>query len=187
MTRLRHGPRRSNRRRPWRCVLAVVCFAFLAYGVPVDVKESEVKAAFLLNFTRFVDWPPSAFESATSPLTICILGDDPFGVTLDQLVEGEVAEGRKLAVARIHRLPAPGKCQVLFVAKSEKEVPSTMADIGPGVLTVSDRDRFLNEGGIIAFVVEAGHVRFDISQRAAMKSSLALNARLLRVARSVQK
>ena len=90
----------------------MVCSAFLAYGVPADLKESEVKAAFLLNFTRFVDWPPSAFESATSPLTICILGDDPFGVTLDQLVEGEVAEGRKLAVARIHqcRPPANVRC-----------------------------------------------------------------------------
>jgi len=156
-------------------------------GAPADVKESEVKAAFLLNFTRFVDWPPTAFESADSPLTICILGDDPFGATLDQLVEGEVANGRKLAVDRIRRIPPAGKCQVLFVGKSEKEVPAVIADLGPGVLTVSERDRFLNEGGVIAFVVEAGHVRFDISQRAAMKASLSLNARLLRVARHVQR
>src|SRR5689334_21674351 len=73
--------------------------------------EYEVKAAFLLNFTKFIAWPPGAFENAASPLNICILGDDPFGGTLDDLVRGESVDGRTVAVQRIRRAPSPKSCQ----------------------------------------------------------------------------
>ena len=159
-----------------------------SWCAPAEPKlEYEVKAAFLLNFTKFVEWPAAAFEKPDSPLTVCILGDDPFGRTLDQLVEGERVNGRKLAVERIRRHPRPKSCQVLFVARSEKEVPAILSEIGPGVLTVGDREGFLREGGIIAFVIEGRHVRFDINQRAASGASLTISSRLLNVARSVQK
>jgi hypothetical protein len=77
---------------------------------------------------------------------------------------------------------------VLFISKSEKDVPAVLAAVGPGVLTVSDRDRFLLEGGMIALVVDnQQHVKFDINQRAALRASLMMNARMLKVARSVQR
>src|SRR3954451_16774773 len=110
MTRLRHGPWGGGGWRRRRRVLAVVCLAVMPCGAPADVKESEVKAAFLLNFTRFVDWPPTAFESADSPLTICIRGDDPFAATLAHLVERQLAKARKLPAVRTRRSPPAGKC-----------------------------------------------------------------------------
>jgi len=164
--------------------LAVGSLARAAEG---PVSEHQVKAAFLLNFTRFVDWPASAFESPASSLTICILGDDPFGGALDQVVEGESVNGRKVEVQRMRRTPAPKSCQVLFVSRSEKDIPATLAAAGPGVLTVGDRDGFLRDGGVIAFVVEDRRVRFDVSLRAAQRGSLSISSRLLNVARSVQK
>lgn len=149
--------------------------------------EYAVKAAFLLNFTKFIEWPAAAFESSGSPLCMCILGDDPFGSVLDQLVQDESVNGRKLVVQRIRRQPRPKSCQVLFISKLEKDIPEILAGLESGVLTVSDRDGFLREGGMIAFVIENRHVRFDINQRAAVSARLALSARLLSVARSVQK
>src|SRR5207249_2182220 len=116
-----------------------------------------------------------------------ILGDDPFGSDLDQLVEEETVRGRKLAVERLRRISNPKSCQVLFLSRSEKDVSKILAGLGSGVLTVSDRDRFLLEGGMIAMVVDDSHVRFDISQRTALKASLKMNARLLNVARWVEK
>ncbi len=149
--------------------------------------EYQVKAAFLLNFTKFVEWLPAAFEDSRSPLAICVLGDDPFDGALDQLLEGEVVDGRQLVARRIRRPPEPKACQVLFISRSEKDVPVIIQGLGPGVLTVSDRDGFLGEGGVIGFVVQGRHVRFDISQRAASGAQLTLSARLLSVARSVEK
>ncbi len=149
--------------------------------------EYRVKAAFLLNFTKFVEWPATAFESADSPLTICILGEDPFGSFLDQVVEGETVNGRKLIIQRLRRPPKPKTCQVLYISKSEKDVAATVSELGPGVLTVADDDRFLRDGVVIAFVIDDRHVRFDINQRAAANSSLTVSARLLNVARSVQR
>ena len=92
-----------------------------------------------------------------------------------------------LGVTRVHRVPAAKSCQLLFVSRSEKNLPALLAAVGPGVLTVSDREKFLNDGGMIALFLEGTHVRFDINLRTATKASLSLNARLLNVARSVQR
>ncbi len=151
------------------------------------ISEYQVKAAFLLNFTRFVDWPAAVFAQPDSPLAICVLGDDPFGGLLQQVVEGESVRGRTVEVLRIRKAPAPKTCHVLFISRSEKDVGAVLSTVGPGVLTVSDRELFLREGGMIAFVVEDRRVRFDVSQRAALRASLAMSSRLLAVARSVQK
>jgi hypothetical protein len=149
--------------------------------------EYQAMAAFLLNFTRFVEWPATAFAVGTSPLTICVLGDDLFGDALDQVVEGESAGGRKLEVRRIHHPPTAKSCQVLFVGRSEKDVSKVIGGLSPGILTVGEGDGFLRGGGMIAFVLEEHHVRFDINHRAAAKAYLNLSSRLLGVARSVRK
>src|SRR3954451_11029693 len=107
----------------------LVCLLFAApqqaafADPPQQALEYQVKAAFLLNFTKFVDWPPVAFEDSRSPIAICLIGNDPFGSVLNKLVEGEVVNGRNVIVQRIRRPPAPKSCQVLFVGASEKEVP----------------------------------------------------------------
>jgi hypothetical protein len=150
-----------------------------------EASEYQVKAAFLMNFTKFVEWPAGAFRDASQPITICVYGDDPFGAALDQVVEGESVSGRRLAVDRLRRPPAPKTCQVLFISRSERDAPAIVAAAGPGVLTVSDQDNFLHDGGVIAFVLQARHVRFDISLRAAAKASLVISSRLLNVARAV--
>lgn len=169
-----------------RAALLLCALVALAQGQPaIGPGEYEVKAAFLMNFTKFVDWPATAFADADSPLTICILGEDPFGSAMEKIVDGETAGGRRIIVRRIHSVPSPKTCQELFVSRKETDPAGIVRAAGPGVLTVGDRDGFLRDGGIIAFVVQARHVRFDINLQAANKASLTISARLLRVARTV--
>ena len=149
--------------------------------------EYEIKAAFLLNFTKFTEWPASAFADAAAPLTICILGRDPFGRALDDVVQGEAVGNHKLAVRRIDQIPEPQSCQVLFISSGEKEIRGMLASVGSGVLTVGERDGFIREGGMIAFVLENRRVRFDIKPSAAEAAGLKLSSRLLSVARSVER
>jgi hypothetical protein len=149
--------------------------------------EYQVKSAFLLNFTKFVQWPSSAFEEADSPIAICILGDDPFGSTLDKIVAGEVVNGRKITIARIRRAPAAKACQVVFVGRPEKEAASLLTSLEPAVLTVGEGDSFVRDGGMIAFVIENRRVRFSANQAAAENAGLKISSRLLTVARSVKK
>ena len=148
--------------------------------------EYQVKAAFLLNFTKFVEWPVSAFADDRAPLTICILGDDPFGGMLDQMVQGEVVTGRRVAVQRIHGVPEAKTCQVLYVGQNAREARQVLAGLGPGVLTVGEGENFLRDGGIIAFVIDNRRVRFDVNQGVASDAGLTLSSRLLNVARSVR-
>jgi hypothetical protein len=146
--------------------------------------EYQVKAVFLLNFTKFIEWPATAFEQADSPVTICILGTDPFGAMLNRVVEGEVVNGRKVAVQRIKHAPSPKSCQVLFWGKPEG-AGTPPSGLGPGVLTVGEGDGFMHEGGMITFIIENRRVRFDVNQTAAEAAGLKISSKLLSVARTV--
>ncbi len=173
-----------------RSLLFGLCLggAFACRAADEPFLESQVKAAFLLNFTKFVEWPEAAFEDAHSPIAICVLGDDPFGSALDQMVEGEVVGGRKLLVRRIKQPPPAKLCQVLFVSAITKDVSKILANLERGVLTVGEvGDNFLRAGGVISFTVEDRHVRFDVNQTAAENAGIKLSSRLLRVARLVEK
>ena len=165
----------------------LLCIFLAAQSVlAAQPTEYQVKAAFLLNFTKFVEWPPSAFTDATAPLNICILRDDPFGPVLDQIVEGESVDQHKLAVRRVQD-NAVSACQVLFIGNSETDAAGILATLAPGVLTVGDSEAFIRQGGIIGFVIENRRVRFDINQAAAAKESLKLSSKLLSVARNIAK
>ena len=164
-------------------VLALVCFQSRAQ----QPLEYQVKAAFLLNFTKFIEWPASAFGTPDAPLTICILGADLFGTALDQIVAGEVVNGRKLAVQHINGPAAPRSCQVLYLSRSEREILKAPPGAGPGILTVGEGEGFTHDGGMISFVLEHRRVRFKINQTAAERAGLKLSSRLLSVAKSVEK
>jgi len=170
------------------CLLATLALLVPVRAAAADERlEYQVKAAFLLNFTKFIEWPASAFDAPDSPIVICILGDDPFGKTLDQIVAGEVVAGRKIVVQRIRRLPPIKSCQELFVYRQEKEVLKTLPAMGPGVLTIGEGESFVRDGGMIAFVVENRRVRFGINESAAASAGLKLSSKLLNVAKSVEK
>lgn len=172
------------------CILGFI-FAAVWCKAPMPAQSQEqleyrVKAAFLLNFSKFVEWPART-PAVESPVSICILGYDPFGATVDRLVEGESVGSRRIVVQRVRTpLPEPTDCDVVFVSQREKEVEKVLAAFGQGVLTVGEGDEFLREGGMIALVIDNRRVRFDINQTAVRNASLKLSARLLSVARSVK-
>ena len=176
----------TKRRLRSLCTLSCLLTAGVAsQAADVPPLEYQVKAAFLLNFTKFVEWPPESFTDAASPIAICVAGDAPIGPVLDQMVEGESVGGRKIQVQKAPQ--DPSKCQVLFVGKTEKEVPKLLAGLGRSVLTVGEADDFLGGGGMINFVIENRRVRFDINQKAVGNSSLKLSSKLFSVARQVEK
>ncbi len=156
-------------------------------AAPEQISEYDVKAAFLMNFAKFVEWPSTAFASSGSPIAICILGKDPFGRAMDDVVEGETVNGRKVTVQRMTDPPAPKTCQMVFAAGAGKETAKALSGLGRGVLTVGEGENFVRDGGIIGFVIENRRVRFDINQPAAVAAGLTLSSKLLSVARAVEK
>jgi hypothetical protein len=171
----------------------MLCLCLLGLAPPLRAIEAappseyQIKAAFLLNFTKFIEWP--AGEGAGSTFSICVAGEDPFGPVLDQLVEGETVGGRKIAVRRIRAQGSadlPGSCEILYVAKQEQNIQAVLAGAGAGVLTVGEGDGFLDDGGMVAFILDDRHVRFSIDLSAARKAGLKLSSRLLAVARTVR-
>ncbi len=146
--------------------------------------EYQVKAAFLLNFAKFVEWPPQTFKSPNDSISICVLGPNPFGRSLDEAVDGKSIDGRKLVVQQIDNLEQAGGCQILFIA-SRKKKHSTDADAAvamAGVLTVGDSDGFAAAGGVIGFRLEGGKVRLDVNVVAAGRRKLRISSKLLSLA-----
>jgi len=169
----------------------VMMWATPSRSAPTMASEYQLKAAFLFNFTQFVEWPPEAFEKPASPLTICILGDDPFDGYLDETVRGETVNGRPLVVQRYHptngQVDGIGACHVLFVSTSEAQHLTQVLNSlkGHSVLTVSDLDDFTRAGGIIRFGMVANKIRLKISLDAAQAAKLTISSKLLRPAEIV--
>lgn len=144
--------------------------------------EYDVKAAFLYNFTKFVEWPSSAFDERND-FQLCVLGEDPFGGSLD-VVKGEKVSGRNITLLRTPKLAEAEGCQILFISRSERNrMPEVLRELRDApVLTVADTDGFLDRGGIINFVLEGSKVRFEISQEAAERAGIKISSKLLRLA-----
>ncbi len=145
--------------------------------------EYEIKAVFLFNFARFVDWPAKAFD-ADAPFVIGVLGEDPFGSYLDETVRGEKVNGRPLTVQRYRRVGEIRACQVLFISRSEADrLEQILASLrGRGILTVGDADDFAARGGMIRLATEKNKVRMRINLDAVKAANLAISSKLLRVA-----
>jgi YfiR/HmsC-like len=154
-----------------------------------QLDEYHVKAAFLYNFAKFVDWPAEAFPTPGQPFAICVFGEDPFGRSLDDVITGRAIDGRLVIVRRISDARQTGGCQILFVtSKARKSVVSIFAaSKHPGVLTVGETGNSTSEGLIINFTLEGGKVRFEINLVAATEEKLRFNSRLLNLATVVRR
>jgi hypothetical protein len=144
--------------------------------------EYDVKAAFLYNFTKFVEWPAAAFADA-GKLKVCVLGDNPLSRSL-QAVNNEPVGTRKLMVVRADSIAKPGGCQVLFISRSERErLPQVLATVGDApVLTIGDTKGYADQGVVINFTLEGSKVRFEINTEAADKAGLKVSSKLLQLA-----
>jgi hypothetical protein len=146
--------------------------------------EYQVKAAFLYNFVRFVEWPADAFSDSSAPVVIGVVGDDPFGSKIDQMINGKTANGRPLVLKRFTNIKALTFCHILFICSSEKNnLRQALAAAGAGVLTVGETERFTQMGGIINFTIVDSKVRFAINQVAAERAGLKISAKLLNLSR----
>jgi len=151
---------------------------------PATSAEYQIKAVFLFNFARFVDWPPKAFPDADAPFIIGVLGEDPFGPYLDETVRGEKVNGHPLIVQRYRRMNEVKTCQVLFISRSEADrVEQIVSNLrGRSILTVGDTDDFDARGGMVRLATEKNKVRMHINLGAVKSANLAISSKLLRVA-----
>jgi hypothetical protein len=148
--------------------------------------ESAIKAAFLYNFTKFVDWPERAFAGSSAPFAVCVLADDAARRAIAATMRNESVRGRPVEVT----FPADGDdlkaCHVVYFGRQEDAAKRLASVRQSPVLTVGEGRRFLDSGGQIAFTLVGDRVRFDISRRAAGAAGLSISSKLLRVARRVE-
>jgi hypothetical protein len=169
---------------------AIVLGILLSTGARAqEANEYQVKAAFLYNFAKFVEWPSQAFKSPTDPIVIGVLGKNPFSDALAAAVAGKAWAGRAFQVREISTAQQAAGCQIVFISSSErKRLAALLADIGNApVLTVGETENFTAAGGMVNFKIEAGSVRLQINVEAARKRELHISAKLLSLAEIVGK
>jgi hypothetical protein len=175
--------------------LAAVALGWALLGLPnvqgqhAKPTEYEVKATYLYNFSRFVEWPAQGAQVQGDSFAICVLGENPFGTALNAAVAQETVAGKSV-IAR--QIPAPQdaiSCRVLFISSSEeKRLKQILAILGTAsVLTVSDLPRFTQRGGMVQFVLEGNRVRFEVNSAIAERAGLTLSSELLKVAVNVRR
>lgn len=168
-------------------LLALGATGLLLAGTAAAVSEYKVKAAFLLNFGKFVEWPPESFADDRG-LQICVLGADPFGDDLEGTLAGRSVGRREVQPRRVGSLAAARSCEIVFVSRSER---SRMDEIfaalrGAPVLLVGEVERFARRGGMINFIEVDQKIRFEINEEAAKQAGLRISSQLLKLATIVE-
>ncbi len=149
-------------------------------------QEYEVKATYLYNFARFVEWPAVAVEAKGNSFDVCVLGQDPFGPTLDAVVAGETIAGKAVAARRVSKPQEAAACRLLYISSSEENrLREVLAALDKSA--VSDIPRFSQRGGMIQFVQENNKIRFEVNLASATAAGLSLSSELLKVAIIVRK
>lgn len=182
-------------RMPQRLRIALWLLAAIIFVVPFSrahaqrakPTEYQVKAVYLYNFSRFVEWP-SQQEKTDAVFSICVLGQDPFGPALNAALGDDTIAGKKVVVKRISEpANAPG-CRVLFISSSEEKKLKQILTVldGSSILTVSDMPEFTDRGGMMQFIWEGDRVRFEVNLSPAEHAGLTLSSELLKVAVNVK-
>ena len=185
---------RVCRTRPPRLLLTALALAWMlgvipCLGAPVSrPTDYDVKAAYLYNFARFVEWPVNVASTSDS-FTVCVLGQDPFGPALDATRAGEKIGGKRATAKRISTPKEAATCQILFLSSAEEGRVDQVIEAlrKEAVLTVSDMPKFSQRGGMIQFVLEGNRVRFEVNLSAVQQAGLNLSSELLKVATSVRR
>lgn len=152
-----------------------------APGAAQPSLEYAVKANFLYKFAPFVGWPPGAFAGPASPFYVCVVGDDPFGGTLEQATRGQFVGSHPVVVRRLTALGGRAECHVAYVGAGAQAARTLRLLDGAPVLTVTDERQGVN-GGVVHFVLQGGRVRFTIDLGAARAGGLAISSKLLALA-----
>jgi hypothetical protein len=149
--------------------------------------EYQVKAAFLLNFVKFIEWPSEAFQNEKAPVTLCVFGHDPFGSALDDIIRGRIVNNRSVLVRRINEMRDLKSCQLVFVsAADDKRLPEVLISLkDASAIVVGETEGFAERGGGIQFFLEDNRLRFAVNVDAAQRARLKVSSKLLALARIV--
>jgi len=186
--------RRARLRRAGRTLATAALAALMllahcdrAHAQSSATVEYQVKAAFLLNFARFVEWPPDAFESDKAPIAFCIFRQNPFGSALVDITEGQSINDRGLAVRYVQDPADLKSCQLVFVSDAaDKDLPAVLGALrASSVLVVGESEAFAERGGGIQFYLEAEKVRFSVNVDATKRARLNVSSKLLALAKIV--
>jgi hypothetical protein len=166
---------------------AVACALWIAMGSPARAApptEYEVKAAFLYNFSKFVEWPPGTFANPDDPIKVCFVGSSPLAAVFKETVEGKSANGRRLVVLESKLMQQTLLCNVDFVgALDSNRLNELFRRVdGRPILTVGDDPSFATRGGIIGLTTQQDKVRFEVNMIATRRAGLRLSSQLLKVA-----
>jgi hypothetical protein len=170
-------------------IAAVLVLSVLSRDVaaePAAIGEYKVKAAFVYNFAKYVEWPPEAFPNDHSPLVVTILGTTPLSEAFDA-IRGKTVKSRQLEIRQANRVEDVGASHILFVCDSERQHAAHIVEsVGnKSILTISDMKNFAKTGGMISFVTIDDKIRFDINLGSARRSGLKISSQLLKLARTV--
>jgi hypothetical protein len=162
----------------------IFALGFEGFAQKSSPSEYQIKAAFLYNFAKFVEWPPQAFTNPQSPIVIGVLGKNVFGDDLERTIHNKTVNHHPFLCEEIHSVREATNCQILFISASEKtRLPKILKDLrGKNILTVSETDQFIQVGGMINFVIEDDEIHFQINDDAAKRAGLKISSKLLSLA-----
>jgi len=174
--------------RPFSLILLIRAVAYAEDQAPPP-SEYQMKAAFLFNFAKFVEWPVMVFKSPDQPIAICTLDENPFGSSLDDITRDKTVGNRKFAIRKVSNIEEVSKCHILFVGASQLKVfrsfPGNLTRFA--ILTVGEDEDFIANGGIVNLKLKDARIQIEIDIGGAERAHLRISSKLLSLAKTTQR
>lgn len=167
-------------------IFAIIQTPFHIRAEEPEFSEYEIKAGFIYNFTKFIEWPNETFPDAKKAMTLCVVGADPFGNALGAL-DDKTAQNRKLEIKYTGRSKDLKTCNILFISASERENLSQVLEMlkGSATLTIGDTRGYAQQGVMINFIMDQNKIRFEINTESARRAKLTISSKLLKLAKAI--
>jgi hypothetical protein len=176
-----------------RIITLIITFTFILTPFHICAEESEfseyeVKAGFMYNFPKFIEWPLDTFSDASKAITLCVFGTDPFGKALSA-IDNRTVQTRRLEIKYTGRSKDLKTCNILFISSSEKDNLSLILETvkGAPTLTIGDTKGFAQQGVMINFIIEQNRVGFEINTESARRAKFTISSKLLKLAKTIYK
>ncbi len=152
--------------------------------------EYQVKAGYLINFARFVEWPASALPQKDSPFVIGVLDRNDTGPAMKAIVGvlgGRPVNGREVKVVAVSAETKATQVHILFVTRLAQKNPEELHALvaKTPILLVGETDQFAERGGAIGFTREGENIRLNLNLARANQAGLKVSSKLASVARLV--
>lgn len=147
--------------------------------------NSKMKAIFIMNFTKLIEWPKSYREGN---FVVGVVGESPLYTELTKMAKTKKVANQSLQIKKFNSSKDIGKCHIIYVSRRQSEdISSVLKKVkSNSTLIITEKQGFVDKGAGINFIVKNNRQKFELNKKNVEKYKLKVSSNLEALAFTVK-